>query len=71
MGLKAYPCFQVTLKRGDKISPGGGGAEEQPKERMGTESCEGRNGIRHGLTASGCLFSAADPSQAFSQQLEK
>lgn len=71
MGLKADPCFQVTLKRGDRVSSGGGGGEEQPKERVGTEGWEGEGGIHCGQTTSGHLFPAADPSLAFPQQLEK
>lgn len=71
MGLKADPRFQVTLRRGDRVSPGGGGDEEQPKESVGTEGWEGEAGIHHGQMTSGHLFPAADPSLAFPQQLEK
>lgn len=65
MGLKADPCFQVTLRRGDRVSPGGGGSEEQPKERVGTEGWEGEGGIHHGQTSSGHFFPVADPLLAF------
>lgn len=56
----------MTLRRGDKVSPGGGGGEEQPKERVGTEGWEGKGSIRHGQATSEHLFPAADPSLAFS-----
>jgi len=71
MGLKADLRFQVTLRREDRVSPGGGGGEEQPKERMGTEDWEAEGGICHGQMTSGRLFPAADPSLALPQQLEK
>lgn len=71
MGLKAHPRFQVTPKRGDRVSHGGGGYEEQPKERIGIEAWEGEGGTRCGQMTFGHLFPAADLSLAFPQQLEK
>lgn len=44
MGLKADPGFQVTPRRPDRVSAGGGGGEEQPKERVDPEGWEGQGG---------------------------
>lgn len=71
MELKADPCFQVTLRRGDRVSLEGEGGENQPKERVGAEGWEGEGGIHHGQSTSGCLCPAADPLLAFPRQLEK
>lgn len=59
MGLKADPHFQMTLRRGDRVSPGGGRDEDQPKERVG------RRRWHSSRTASGHFFPAADPLLAF------
>lgn len=65
MGLKVDPCFQVTLRRGDKVSPGGGGSEEQPKEKVGTKDQEEEGGVCPSLVTSGQLFPAVDPLLSF------